>query len=64
MKGDRQETKGDSREEEGRRRERKGGDVRRRETKDVRTKYIAKSLRSTISEKRMIDGYDTLPIGF
>ena len=33
-------------------------------TKDVITKYIDKSLRSTVSEKRGIDGYDTKPFGF
>ena len=33
-------------------------------TKDVITKYIDKSLRSTVSEKRMINGFDTRPFGF
>ena len=33
-------------------------------TKDVRTIYIGKSLRSTVCEKRVIDGYDTKPFGF
>ena len=33
-------------------------------TKDVRTIYIGKSLRSTVSEKRMLDGYDTKPFGY
>ena len=33
-------------------------------TKDIQTIYIGKSLRSTVSEKRTINGYDTLPFGF
>jgi hypothetical protein len=33
-------------------------------SKDVITKHIKKSIRSTVSEKRTIDGYDTLPYGF
>jgi hypothetical protein len=33
-------------------------------TKDVITKYISRSIKSTVSEKRTIDGYDTLPYGF
>ena len=33
-------------------------------SKDVITKNIKKSIRSTVSEKRTIDGYSTLPFGF
>ena len=33
-------------------------------SKDVITKHIKKSIRSTVSEKRAIDGYSTLPFGF
>ena len=33
-------------------------------TKDVITKYIGRSVRSTIGEKRMIKGYDTEPFGY
>jgi hypothetical protein len=33
-------------------------------TKDVITKYISRSIRSTINEKRNIIGFDTLPFGF
>ena len=33
-------------------------------TKDVITKMIAGSVRSTIGEKRTIDGYDTVPYGY
>ena len=34
------------------------------ETKDITTAFIGKSIRSTIGEKRGIDGYDTLPFGY
>ena len=33
-------------------------------TKDIITKYIKISVKSTIGEKRVIDGFDTLPFGF
>ena len=33
-------------------------------SKDVITKMIARSVRSTIGEKRTIDGYDTVPYGY
>jgi len=33
-------------------------------SKDVITKHIKKSVRSTVSEKRSIDGYSTLPFGY
>eukprot|EP00971_Amphidinium_carterae_P348504 6490527-Amphidinium_carterae.2 len=33
-------------------------------TKDVITKNIARSIKSTINEKRNVDGYDTLPFGY
>ena len=33
-------------------------------TKNVITQYISKSVRSTVKEKRTIDGYNTLPFGF
>ena len=33
-------------------------------TKDVITKYIARSVRSTISGKRNIKGFDTEPFGY
>ena len=33
-------------------------------TKDVITKDIARSVRSTIGEKRSINGYDTVPYGY
>jgi hypothetical protein len=33
-------------------------------SKDVITKFIARSVRSTIGEKRTIDGYDTVPYGY
>ena len=33
-------------------------------TKDIITKYIKRSVKSTIGEKRVIDGFDTLPFGF
>jgi hypothetical protein len=33
-------------------------------TKDIITVDIGKSIKSTISEKRTIDGYDTLPFGY
>ena len=32
-------------------------------TKDIVTKYIARSIQSTVKEKRTLDGYDTLPFG-
>ena len=34
------------------------------DTKDIITVDIGKSIKSTISEKRTIDGYDTLPFGW
>ena len=34
------------------------------ETKDITTVFIGRSIRSTISEKRTINGYDTLPFGY
>ena len=34
------------------------------ETKDITTVFIGKSIRSTIGEKRNINGYDTLPFGY
>ena len=33
-------------------------------SKDVITKHIKKSIKSTVSEKRSIDGFDTVPFGF
>ena len=33
-------------------------------TKDIITKYISRSIKSTIKEKRTIDGFDTLPFGY
>jgi len=33
-------------------------------TKDIVTVNIGKSIRSTISEKRDLNGYETLPFGF
>ena len=33
-------------------------------SKDFVTKHISRSIRSTLNEKRQIDGYDSLPIGF
>ena len=33
-------------------------------TKDIVTVNIGKSIRSTISEKRDINGYETLPFGY
>ena len=33
-------------------------------TKDVKTKYIARSVRSTTGEKRSINGFDTVPDGY
>jgi hypothetical protein len=33
-------------------------------TKNIITKYISRSVRATIGEKRNIDGYDTKPFGF
>ena len=34
------------------------------QTKDIITNNIKRSIKSTIKEKRIIDGYDTLPFGF
>ena len=33
-------------------------------TKDILTKYVSRSIKSTVKEKRTIDGFDTLPFGF
>ena len=33
-------------------------------SKDIITRYIDRSVKSTISEKRNINGYDTLPFGY
>ena len=33
-------------------------------TKDVITKFIGRSIKSTVKEKRDIVGYDTLPFGY
>ena len=33
-------------------------------SKDIVTKYISRSVRATIGEKRLIDGYDTYPFGY
>jgi hypothetical protein len=33
-------------------------------SKDIVTKYIAKSIKSTVKEKRTLDGYATLPFGW
>ena len=33
-------------------------------SKDVITKHIKKSIKSTVPEKRSIDGFDTVPFGF
>ena len=33
-------------------------------TKDIVTTHISRSIRSTINEKRTIDGLDTLPFGW
>jgi hypothetical protein len=33
-------------------------------SKDIITKHIGRSIRSTIKEKRTIDGYDSLPFGY
>ena len=33
-------------------------------TKDIITKYISRSVRATIGEKRQIEGYNTLPFGY
>jgi len=33
-------------------------------TKDIITKYIDKSIRSTIGEKRKVVGYDSYPFGY
>ena len=33
-------------------------------TKDIITTHISRSIRSTINEKRTIDGLDTLPFGW
>ena len=34
------------------------------QTKDIVTTHISRSIRSTINEKRTIDGLDTLPFGW
>jgi len=34
------------------------------QTKDIITKSIKRSIRSTVKEKRTIDGYDSLPFGY
>jgi hypothetical protein len=34
------------------------------QTKDITTRYISRSIKSTIKEKRNINGYDTLPFGY
>ncbi len=33
-------------------------------TRDVVTKFLARSIRSTVNEKRTVFGYDTLPFGY
>ena len=33
-------------------------------SKDIITTHIAKSIKSTIKEKRIIDGFDTKPFGY
>ena len=33
-------------------------------TKDITTKHIKRSIRSTVKEQHTIDGYDTLPFGY
>ena len=33
-------------------------------TKDILTKYVSRSIKSTVKEKRTIDGFDTLPFGY
>ena len=33
-------------------------------TKDIITKYISRSIKSTVKEKRTVDGFDTLPYGY
>ena len=33
-------------------------------TKEIITKYIKRSVKSTIGEKRSTDGFETLPFGF
>ena len=33
-------------------------------SKDVITKHIGRSVRSTIGEKRLVDGFDTVPFGY
>ena len=35
-----------------------------KKSKDIITKYIGRSIKSTMNEKRFIDGYDSLPFGF
>ena len=35
-----------------------------KKSKDIITKYIGRSIKSTMNEKRTIDGYDSLPFGF
>jgi hypothetical protein len=33
-------------------------------TKDIITKFIDRSIRATIGEKRRVEGYDTVPFGY
>ena len=33
-------------------------------TKDIVTKFISRSIHSTMSEKRTINGYDSVPYGY
>ena len=33
-------------------------------TKDIVAKYVSRSIKSTVKEKRNIDGFDTLPFGY
>ena len=34
------------------------------ETKNIVTKYVSRSVRSTLKEKRTVIGYDSVPLGF
>ena len=34
------------------------------QSKDIITQYISKSIKSTVKEKRTIDGFETYPFGF
>ena len=34
------------------------------ETKNIITKYVSRSVRSTLKEKRTVIGYDSVPLGF